>query len=212
MAKSTRNKRRTTKRMGGMRTYTLSGKIIRDKDVLHNGKDFFRKMTDNENEIKLCAFLMKHPHENIIKIQDINKDENGVQYIDMEMLDTDIENANKKQIIVAMKKVKKYLQNLGIIYIDWKPDNIGIDEDGNIKLFDFDVSGMIDTETNEWIIEPPKLHSYSVAIHNGMETPIEIDDYSFDMGLKPDKSRSRSRSRSKSMKKSKSTDNTNTNV
>jgi serine/threonine protein kinase len=198
--------------------YTLSGKIVRDKDVLHEGKDFFRKMTDNENEIKLCEFLMKHPHENIIKIHGVSKgtgkdtgvskDTNAVQYIDMELLDTDIEKVNKNQIIVAMKKVKKYLQNLGIIYIDWKPDNIGIDEDGNIKLFDFDVSGMIDTETNEWIIEPPKFHSYSVAVHNGMKTPIEIDDYAFSLGIKPD----RSRSRSKSMKKSKSTDNTNTNV
>jgi len=208
--------------------YTLSGKIVRDKDVLREGKDFFRKMTDNENEIKLCEFLMKHPHENIIKIHGISKDTgvgkdtgkgtgvgkdtNAVQYIDMELLDTDIEKVNKNQIIVAMKKVKKYLQNLGIIYIDWKPDNIGIDEDGNIKLFDFDVSGMIDTETNEWIIEPPKFHSYSVAVHNGMKTPIEIDDYAFSLGIKPDRSRSRSRSRSKSMKKSKSTDNTNTNV
>ena len=40
-----------------------------------------------------------------------------------------------------MKKVKDFfLQNLGIIYIDWEQDNIGKGEDGNYKLFDFDGS------------------------------------------------------------------------
>jgi len=31
----------------------------------------------------------------------------------------------------------------GIVYIDWKPDNMGIDVDGKIKIFDFNMSGLL---------------------------------------------------------------------
>ena len=81
-----------------------------------------------------------------------------------------------------MRSVKKYLQQLGVMYIDWKLDNIGISE-RRFKLFDFDVSGLIDVN-NKWIIEPPKYWSYNKAIQNGMKTPIEIDNYAFNYGLK----------------------------
>ena len=58
-------------------------------------------------------------------------------------------------------------------------DNIGVSDDGEIKLFDFDCSGLIDVETNKWLIEPPKYWAYKNAIKNGMKTPIEIDNYAF---------------------------------
>ena len=82
-----------------------------------------------------------------------------------------------------MKKVKDYLQSLGIMYIDWKIDQIGISKDGKYKLFDFDVSGLIDLKTNEWIVEPLHFWSYNKAIDNGCTTPQEIDNFSFDYGI-----------------------------
>jgi len=56
-------------------------------------------------------------------------------------------NFDKKEAINAMKKVKTFLQSLGIIYMDWKIDNVGRGKDGNYKLFDFDGSGIIDINT-----------------------------------------------------------------
>ena len=38
------------------------------------------------------------------------------------------------------------------MYIDWKLDNVGIsDIDGQYKLFDLDVSGLINIKTQKWI-------------------------------------------------------------
>ena len=163
-------------RIGGVRVYKLDGKFTTDPKILHEGKEFFRKMTTNIGEKKICKILMKNPHKNIIKIYGIGKD-----YIDMELLDTDMSLEDNNKIKNLMLEVKTYLQSLGIMYIDWKLDNIGINEDGQIKLFDFDVSGLIDIETKEWIIEPPKYWSYNKALQNGMVTPIDIDNYAFNI-------------------------------
>jgi serine/threonine protein kinase len=99
----------------------------------------------------------------------------------MELLNTNIEDTDI--IREPMIEVKTYLQQLGIIYIDWKFANIGISDDGQLKLFDFDLSGLINVETNEWIIEPQKCWSYREAIENYNETPIDIDNYAFDVGM-----------------------------
>lgn len=169
---------RSKKSIGGMRTYTLNGRFTTDPEILHEGKDFFRKMTHNKGEIELCALLMKNPHKNIIQIYGIGND-----YVDMELLNTDIHRADMSEIKKVMVDVKTHLQNLGIMYIDWKLDNIGVSEDGQYKLFDFDVSGLTDIETKEWIIEPPKYWSYNKATQNGMISPTDIDNYAFDIGL-----------------------------
>jgi hypothetical protein len=43
-----------------------------------------------------------------------------------------------------MSNVKDFLQGLGIMYVDWKLDNIGKSLiDGKYKLFDFDASGLV---------------------------------------------------------------------
>ena len=132
-------------------------------------------MTNDIGDKKICELLMNNPHKNIVKIYGIGKD-----YVDMELLNTDMDTTDKSIIKTIMLVVKAYLQRLGIMYIDWKLDNIGISEDGEIKLFDFDVSGTIDNETKKWIIEPKKWWSYNNAIQNGMVTPTEIDNYAFD--------------------------------
>jgi serine/threonine protein kinase len=193
-----RNKRKTTKKthkknrktrfrnkksIGGMKTYTAEGDIIEDPKTLLDGKDFFRKMTPtrayNKGEKEICEILMKHPHKNIIKIYDVTND-----YIDMELLNTDLMKVSMSKLQKDMMEVKTFLQGLGIMYIDWKLDNIGISDDGELKLFDFDVSGLINTETNEWKIKPPEFWAYNDAVEHGMKTPIEIDNYAFKEGLR----------------------------
>ena len=169
-----RNKKTTLN--GGVRTYDLNGKITNDPEILHDDKDFFRKMTQSKNEIEICKILMNHPHKNIIQMYDIGKD-----YVDMELLNTNIYNVDIGEIKRVMSDVKSHLQSLGIMYIDWKLDNIGISSDGELKLFDFDVSGVINNESGEWIIEPPKSWSYKNAIKNGMENPVDIDNFLFNL-------------------------------
>jgi len=55
--------------------------------------------------------------------------------------------------------------------------------DGTYKLFDFDASGLIDINTNRWIVKPPEYWSYNKSIENGCKTPQQIDNFSFDYNL-----------------------------
>ena len=161
------------------KVYTLKGEIL-DLDKTYEGNEIFEKITTKKRELKICEILMASPHKNIIKIYQI-----GPDYIDMELLNTDLSDIKIYKIKEVMREVKDYLQSLGIMYIDWKPDNIGINKDGNLKLFDFDVSGVIDTTTGDWInkMAPPKYWSYNKAIEAGNTKPIEIDNYAFDIGF-----------------------------
>lgn len=167
--------------IGGIKTYGMDGKITTDPTIIHahEGRDFFRKITGNEKEKSICRLLMEHPHKNIVKIYGIGED-----YIDMELLNARIDEKEIGSVKTVMAEVKTYLQQLGVMYIDWKLDNVGIGEDGEYKLFDFDASGMIDVETGEWKKRPPEFFwSYNQAVIHGMKTPIEIDDYAFRIGF-----------------------------
>ena len=177
--------------------------IYENGDILEtietfNGMPFFRKVFYNnvtepnsEKQIRLSKaanaeiiianILVKNPFPNIVTFYEINKN-----YIEMEELDIKTK-LNPEKVKEIMKNVKDFLQNLGIMYIDWKTDNIGISKDGTYKLFDFDASGLIDLKTNNWIVEPLEYYSYDNAIKNGCITPQQIDDFSFNkeiMGLK----------------------------
>ena len=171
----------------GGKIYTLAGKIINTNEK-YEDKYIFRKMTNNKIEITLCKILMQNPHKNIVKIYKINEPDivNGTAgRIDMELLNTDLINIDISTIRNRMQEVKIFLQGIGIMYIDWKPDNIGLSDDGEIKIFDLDASGLINIKTNKWIINPDNYYSYRIAIQAGYTEPNEIDDYSFDIGLQP---------------------------
>jgi serine/threonine protein kinase len=133
-------------------------------------------------EKNIATILKKNPHPNIVEIYEVTD-----EYVRMELLDTSVEpkvNCGLREIMLG---VKNYLQGLGIMYIDWKPDNIGISRgNGAYKLFDFDVSGIVDLETGEWTHRPVKFYSYNLAIKNGCVGPKEIDDYSFDVAFSTD--------------------------
>jgi hypothetical protein len=153
--------------------YTLKGSI-EDIDIQHHGLPIFRKTTKSVVEIEIVKRLMENPHTNIVNIYAVTSN-----CIDMELLDTNICNFSKDAIKAIMASVKQHLQALGIIYIDWKYDNVGVGSDGELKLFDFDVSGIIDVATNIWIMEPAHYYAYNDAVKNGMKTAKEIDDYAF---------------------------------
>lgn len=189
--KGKKEKRKTQKRKkyynnAGSTIYDMDeGVIIKTDDVTPDGNSFFRKMYSKDKgkndvrhiEKQLVEFLMINPHPNIVTFYDVNN-----EYLDMEELNTKI-NYDDPEIIDIMREVKQFLQNIGIMYIDWKFDNIGKDKDGNYKLFDFDASGIINLDTNEWIVTPPNFWSFKNAIKNNCTTPKKIDDWSFEYNI-----------------------------
>jgi serine/threonine protein kinase len=160
--------------------YKLDGSIMDFKDTYMNINDitnpiyFFRKMTTNRNELYIYKLLKQYPHPNIVKIYRVYDD-----YIDMELLPYLNNNTkfNKDIIIKSMNSVRKHLHNLGISYIDWKYDNIGLDDYGNYKLFDFNVSGVYNNDN--WIMEPQHYYNYNNSIKYEYRRPVDIDNYSF---------------------------------
>jgi len=164
------------------------GKKIKTNETF-NGKPFFRKVfhysdppQENQliaaqNENAIVNILINKPFPNIVNFYAINKD-----YVEMEELDISTEK-DKTKLIETMSNVKDFLQSIGIMYIDWKPDNIGISKDGTYKLFDFDASGVVDLKTNKWIVKPLEYWSYRKAIEQGFKIPQQIDDFSFEYGI-----------------------------
>jgi hypothetical protein len=168
-------------------------------DDTYDGNPFFRKNYGKPHpfldyskkaESEIVKILMEHPHPhpNIVYYYDINS-----KYVDMEQVETHKSNPLYKpsmtredlnEIIEVMSKVKDFLQALGIMYIDWKFDNMGKSVYGKYKLFDFDASGLIDLKTQQWKLKANPIYwSYNEAIKNGAKTPKEIDNWSFNYNI-----------------------------
>jgi serine/threonine protein kinase len=157
--------------------YTKSGDFKKRNNNTYN-LDFFRKEVMATRERKIAEILKNNSHINVVNIYNVND-----KYIDMELVNVD-EDYDKPKLQIDMKKAKEHLQSLGIIYLDWKPDNTGLGLDGNYKLFDFDACGIIDVNTKEWIIKPVWAYwSYRMAEKAGLTDPFEMDNYTFDIGL-----------------------------
>jgi serine/threonine protein kinase len=193
-----KNKTLRKNKKGGTTIYYMDKDKVEHTNLTYNGLPFFRKVYINHPhneeqkylkkvEITIVKILMEHPNSNIVTYYDINN-----RYVDMEELNTDKSNPlffdepamTSREIIQIqeiMESVKDFLQGLGIMYVDWKFDNIGKSRiDGKYKLFDFDASGLINLSTKEWKLKPiDKYWSYKEAIKNGAKTPKEIDDWSF---------------------------------
>lgn len=183
-----------TRKMGGSTIYDGSADRIIDQvkktNDTYDGKPFFRKLYPKKKkgndtrhiEKQIVEILMNNPHPNIVTFYDVND-----RYLDMEELDSPhsnpefYDNFKDETLIIrkAMIDVKDFLQKLGIMYIDWKYDNIAKGKDGNYKLFDFDASGIVDLHTNRWKVKPPNYWSFGSAKKRHCNTPKEIDDWSF---------------------------------
>jgi len=179
-------KRRLTK--GGSKIFNNDGTIT-ETDETYNGNPFFKKMfyysdppTEKQIytvhvETEIVNILMKNPHPNVVTYFEINP-----EFVKMEILDTRGIEFND-ELIEIMRNVKDFLQGLGIMYIDWKKDNIGKDQNGNYKLFDFDGSGIVNNN-NTWLIEPLDFFTYRKAKENGITQPNKMDDFAFERFIK----------------------------
>jgi hypothetical protein len=129
----------------------------------------FRKMTNCKVELQIAKMQMDNPCLNIVKIYDVTP-----TYYTMELLETNY--TMDISIIEKMQKAKTYMQSINIAYIDWKPDNIGIDRNGEPKLFDFDGCGIYDND--KWIIKPFRGYAYN-EVSKTVADPVKIDNMCF---------------------------------
>lgn len=147
------------------------------------GLNFFRKYgTAGSNEALIATILKENPHPNIVKIYDISNN-----YIDIEevkptsyLRNRDIDN---EKLIAAAVAAKTHLQKLHIMYIDWKPDNMGVDVSGNFKLYDFDASGITTADNKKWLNRPLPYWSFLQARAHNLTDPTAIDDFAFDINF-----------------------------
>jgi len=158
--------------------YQLDGEIQHISE-LYDGKPFFRKMTCSKAELEVVNMLfnINTVNKNIVKIYNVTP-----TYFDMELLESNYSLTN--QIITQMAEVKDFLQSINIAYVDWKPDNIGIDAKGCPKLFDFDGCGLLSSNANSstWYITPFKGYAYNYA--STIESDCKkIDDLCFEKYL-----------------------------
>lgn len=175
--RNTRNARNAIK--GGSKMYGTNG-IIKNLSEKYDGQNFFRKIGVSTVEHRIGQILQENPHPNIVKIYRITE-----KYMDIEIVKpiTEEWTYDEAALLKAMTNAKDHLQKLGIMYIDWKPDNAGLGNDGQYKLYDFDVSGITKNAGKKWNLAPSEYWSYRQAIANGKKTPKNIDDFSFNIGL-----------------------------
>jgi len=150
---------------------------------------FYKRQVPYPNhEPDICQMLieqqrMGRKHPNIVYVYRAYED-----FTDVELI-RPIQNMSPL-IVKKMQSVMEYLQELGIAYMDWKIDNIGIGSDGEVKLFDFDGSGIFDVNDSEvWVQKAPKFYMYRKAVDTMRENGIksrnirDIDRWAFSDGI-----------------------------
>jgi len=163
--------------------YNLNGEII-DFNQTRNGQPFFRKETNDEVELAIARKLKRNPHQNIVKIYEV-----GDGYYDMEIVKTGISLRACQKYRKDLEKAKTHFHRIGIVYIDWKRDNMGIGADGRIKVFDFDQSGLLRRNiwySNAWNKKPSSIGYFlRNAESAGQLTPIRADNWIFEHKFMP---------------------------
>jgi len=158
--------------------YNLNGNI-RNLNQTRNGKPFFRKETTDEVELAIARKLKRNPHPNIVKIYEV-----GDGYYDMELLKTPVSLRTCREHRRELERAKRHFHRIGVVYIDWKRDNIGTSADGRLKVFDFDASGLLRRNvwySNNWN-KKPAMRGYLLraAENAGQLTPIRADNWIFE--------------------------------
>ncbi|MCH5303597.1 MAG: Stk1 family PASTA domain-containing Ser/Thr kinase [Ruminococcus sp.] len=121
------------------------------KDEFLNNEEFIRRF---KNESKAIAMLS---HPNIVKVYDVSFGD-MIQYIVMEYIDgiTLKEYIGQQGVIdwrealhltTQILKALQHAHNKGVVHRDIKPHNIMLLQDGTIKVTDFGIARLTDTQT-----------------------------------------------------------------
>lgn len=121
---------------------------------------FFRKMSRNQTEIKICKILQHKPIKHCVRVYDVNDNA-----IDQEFLlcDNNLNRNHPYEVHLAIESAFKELHKLNIVYVDIRIDNIGFSEmDNCFKIFDFDLSGIVDpSDDTKWLHQPCEGYIYN---------------------------------------------------
>ena len=163
--------------MGNKHSTSLKSLMLNDNgDIVeisatYQGKPLFRKTRPDKNEQKVARIIQSDPHPNIVNIYHVCD-----EYIDMELVDTSPKTFNLQDL----ERAHDYFVQKGVVYMDWKPDNYGLDHHGITKVFDFNSAGIFDKKTGEWIDPAPEYYAWHKATAEGMTTPSSIDLFTFE--------------------------------
>jgi hypothetical protein len=155
-------------------SFQYNGTDITVLNESFEGLPFFRKYIGTV-EHRIYQILMEQPHPNVVKVYRLTD-----AFVDMEKLTPVNDLPYQEEYVISAAAAKDHLQRLGIFYMDWKSDNLGITDTGTYRLFDFDGSGIF---RDEWLIEPQPYWSYRQALDKGLTDPKEMDDYAFELNL-----------------------------
>lgn len=177
-------------KMSKLYIYDIEGDI--NEEPIESEYNIFRKVIDlnipdGKTELEIAKKILKCPMRNVVRIYDVHDEMNGISWIDMEYLEND-----NKLISVYLEDFKqgiKQLHSLGVVYIDIKEDNIGYSHiDRVYKIFDFNCSGIVDTQSpKEWKKQPYN-NSFKYRElkerENSLNSLYELDSLSFEMEYK----------------------------
>lgn len=156
----------------------VSKMLKNDGEIVNIKTDIplFRKtiLPDDIVEFHIAKIIQQNPYNNIVKIYKVTE-----SYIDEELVYTDY--TMTIDDIPILIKLREFLVKNNILYIDWKFDNFGRDIYGNLKLFDFNVSGIGDK--NGWKIKPFPGYLFKNA-SKITSNPYEIDKLIFNDFIK----------------------------
>ncbi len=122
--------------------------------VLH--KTFTSNPQFRERFVNEARILAKLNHPNIVSIYDLIEDE-GLYCIVMEYVDGlslskfmskhgALDNEKSKNIILQALEGLSYAHNKFVVHRDIKPSNIILDENGTVKILDFGIAKMLDSD------------------------------------------------------------------
>lgn len=197
--------------------YNVDGDIKELNLKASNGDSFFRKqivlnnsyLKGNRNELDICRLIQSTASSQLLRIYQVenigffkniyrtilrlnNHDDRSYSFVDEEILDTEYsyDDFFEKGGVSDLRKNLDEFHRLGIIYIDFKRDNVGFSKKDNcFKFFDFDFSALINPEDPTKFINPPNTgYNLRDALRKSKNITfsnfIELDNYLFEKFLK----------------------------
>lgn len=173
---------------GGMGSIYHARQTALDRDVaikiidrrVSNNTEFLDRF---EREAKALAKLS---HPNIVAVYDFGRTESGLVYLMMEYVNglnlreamntMPIEHREAMEMITALCSAVHYAHSKGVVHRDIKPENILLGDDGSLKLADFGIAKIFDSEFVQRLTTTQRvLGTLHYLAPEQLESPNEVD-------------------------------------